>query len=138
MAAGDEHPSSSPCTAAGDEHPSSSPCTATVQRESAGFRKRQSGPSLSELYEKYLGGGNGIPAECPPSQPTATQPTVSTRRGGADSRFDGPDEITATSLMTEAGSEALSPARQIEEKLQRLKKECCRHVQVPSPYYIPH
>ena len=121
----------------GDENPSlSPPLTATVQRESGVFQDRQSGPSLSELYEKYLGGGDGtqsIPTKSPPSQPTTTRRSSTGR--GADSRFDGPDEKTA-SIMAEPGnvrSGVLSPARQIEEKLQRLRKECCSHVQVPSP-----
>eukprot|EP00731_Ephydatia_muelleri_P018112 Em0011g152a len=79
----------------------SPPLTATVQREKAEFFKTAKWPLPFGTDEV----------------PTAV--------------FDGPDEKTA-SIMAEPGnvrSGVLSPARQIEEKLQRLRKECCSHVQ---------
>lgn len=100
----------------GDEDPPRP--SVTVEKESGGFGARQNGPSISELYEKYL--GSSVPQSVHERSPSRPEQGTSSRVTGH-----------RASLKTEPGSvrsEARSPAKQIEEKVQRLRKECCSHV----------
>ena len=106
----------------------------TVEKESAEFRATQSGPSLSELYEKYLGGTST--GEVPTYERASLQLTTLGSSAGSNRQFVGHDGKAST-LVAEPGnvrSGVPSPAKRIEEKVQRLRKECCGHTQVPSPY----
>ena len=124
--------------AAGDEDQIlTPPPSATVVREAPNLRTAQSGPSLSELYEKYLDGTGAQSASERASLQLTSTTTSSSNSPAAASHFGGRGGKAATP-MAEAGN-VLSPAKQIEEKVQRLRKECCSHAQVPSLYLnLPH